>query len=200
MEEKYIYIKKGHGFIEFGSPMSQELNGNVMGTTWQDYVAGKWVPLSAEQVAFKEEHPNASVLEVWRMEITPAPVRTLEQAKSEKISAINAYDVSDNVNQFTLNGVLTDWFTPAQRSNYRNSIDAAKVVGIESLSLFVGGNAITITTTLAEQLLAQIQLYADACYIVTQQHIAAVNALDTIEAVDAFDITQDYPAKLNFSL
>ena len=200
MEEKYIYIKRGHGYLEFDTPISIELNGNVMGTTWQDYLDKKWVQLSAEQIAFKEAHPNASIKEVFDMQMAPEPVRTLEQAKIEKISAINAYDVSDNVNQFTVNGMLTDWFTPAQRSNYRNSIDAAKVVGIESLSLFVGGNAITITTTLAEQLLAQIQLYADACYIVTQQHIAAVNALDTIEAVDAFDITQDYPNKLSFEV
>ena len=49
-------------------------------------------------------------------------------------------------------------------------------------------------------MLAQIQLYADQCYMVTKQHKAAVEALDTIEGVDNFDITSGYPEKLQLSL
>ena len=200
MEEKYIYIKKGHGFIEFDTPMSEELNGNVMGTTWQDYVAGKWVPLSAEQVAFREEHPNASVLEVWNMEITPVPVRTLEQAKRDKVRQIDIYDKSSLVNGFTVNGSVDGWFTPEERSNYRSSIDSAKLLGVETLQFYIGNLLLTITPTQAEYMLAQIQLYADQCFIVTKQHKIAVNALTTIEAVDAYDYRQGYPQKIDFTL
>lgn len=201
--EKYVYIKRNiaRHYIDFAEPLNPEEYNNL-GTTWQDYLDDKWVLLSAEQLAFKEAHPDASVKEVFDMAITPTPihVRTLEEAKEEMVNKIYEYDGSDNVNQFTVNGTLTDWFMPDQRSNYRNSIDAAKIVGIENLSLFVGGTSITIPTNTAELLLAQIQLYADACYIVTQQHIAAVNVLESIEAVDAFDYTADYPPKLNFNI
>lgn len=48
--------------------------------------------------------------------------------------------------------------------------------------------------------LAQIQLYADRCYIVTETHKSNVNALKTIEEVDNYDITSGYPEKLNFNI
>ena len=49
-------------------------------------------------------------------------------------------------------------------------------------------------------MLAQIQLYADQCFIVTKQHKAAVEALDSIEAVDNYDVTAGYPTKLTFNV
>jgi hypothetical protein len=49
-------------------------------------------------------------------------------------------------------------------------------------------------------MLAQIQLYADQCFIVTKQHITAVEALETIEEVDAYDVSADYPQRLIFTL
>ncbi len=53
---------------------------------------------------------------------------------------------------------------------------------------------------MAKMALAQIQLYADRCYIVTETHKAEVNALDSIEAIDNYDITSGYPEKLNFTI
>lgn len=203
-EEKYIYIKRGLGYLEFDTPISQELNANDLGTTWEDYNNGKFVLLSAEQLAFKAAHPNASIKEVFDMELTPAPTRTLEDAKEEVLSAIEEYDQSDNVNEFivTHDGqvVTTDWFEPAKRANYKNSVESAELVGMQNVSFYVGDMPLTLSTQNAKLMLAQIQLYADACYIVTKQHIAAVEALNTIEAVDAYDYTAGYPTKLSFAV
>ena len=198
------YIKKSIAkqYVEFESPLSPEEYNNL-GTTWQDYLDNKWVPLSNEQIAFHNEHPSATVKEVWDMQITPTPPRTLEQAKQEKIAQIEQYNDSDNVNEFSVvkDGVtVTDWLTPEKRSNYRNSIDAAKLVELESLSLYVGGMPVTLPAQTAEFMLAQIQLYADQCFIVTEQHKAAVEALDTIEAVDSYDYETGYPQKLTFTI
>ena len=204
MEEKYIYIKRGLGYVEFDTPISTELNGNDLGSTWEDYNNGKFVLLSAEQLAFKDEHPTASIKEVFDMEITPTPVRTLEDAKNEMIATIEEYDDSNSVNEFivTHDGqvVTTDWFEPNIRANYKNSVESAELVGLPTVSFYVGDMPITLPTQDAKLMLAQIQLYADACYIVTRQHIAAVEALTTIEAVDAFDYTADYPNKLSFEV
>ena len=134
------------------------------------------------------------------MQLTP---RTLEQAKEEKISQIEGYNESDAVNGFSVvkDGVtVTDWLTPEKRSNYRNSIDAAKLVGLETLSLYVGGMPVTLPTQTAELMLAQIQLYADQCFIVTETHKANVNALESIETVDAYVYETGYPEKLTFNL
>ena len=130
------------------------------------------------------------------MELTP---RTLEQAKEEMIAKIDEYDSSDAVNGFKINGEEVGWFTPEERSNYKSSIDAAKLLGISTLTFFIGDMELTVTPTQAEYMLAQIQLYADSCYIVTKEHKITVEGLDTIEAVDAFPYTEGYPEMLNFT-
>jgi hypothetical protein len=176
-----------------------------IGSTYQDFLENKWVLLSAAQVKFHEDNPSASVREVLDMQLTPQPERTLEQAKSEKIAQIEEYDSSDAVNSFNIvkdGETIQDWFTPDKRSNHKNSIDSAETLGKETLIVPINGikEPVTLPVQLAKRMLAQIQLYADACAIVTQQHIAAVEELDTIEAVDAYDYEADYPEKPTFNL
>ena len=48
----------------------------------------------------------------------------------------------------------------------------------------------------AKVILAKIQRYADACYMVTQGHHKAIEALTTVEDVEGYDFTQGYPEKL----
>lgn len=194
---KYTYIKldiKGY-YIEFDEMFDPNLYDNL-GDTYQDFLDNKWVLLSDEQVAFHNENPTASVKEVWDMELTP---RTLQQAKEEMIAKIDEYDSSDAVNGFKINGEKVGWFTPDERSNYKSSIDAAKLLGISTLTFFIGYMELTVTPTQAEYMLAQIQLYADSCYVVTKEHKIAVEGLDTIEAVDAFPYKDGYPEMLNFT-
>lgn len=201
----YTYIKLSilKHFVTFEEPLSSEEYNNI-GEDWQDYLDNKWVLLSDEQVTFREEHPDASVLEVWNMEITPPHVRTLKEAKEEKIDEINTYDASDSVNGFDIerNGeiITSSWLTPAERANYRSSIDAAELVGLTELSLYIGEMPATLPVQTAKLMLAQIQLYADQCFIVTKQHIASVEALDSIADVDAYDVSVGYPDRLVFTL
>ena len=200
---KYTYIKqdiKGY-YIEFDEMFNPDLYNNL-GETWEDFLDNKWVLLSDEQVAFHEEHPTASVKEVWDMELTPEPIyiRTLEDAKNEMIANIDAYDSSINVNGFTVNNEIEAWFTADERSNYKSSIDAAKLLGVETLSFFVNDIEMTLPTESVEYMLAQIQLYADQCYIVTKQHKLDVNALETIEEVDAYPYMNGYPKRINFDV
>lgn len=195
---KYTYIKrdiKGY-YIEFDEMFNPELYDNI-GSTFQDFLNNLWVLLSDEQVAFHVEYPDASVNEVWNMQLDQ---RTLDDAKVEMIEKIDDYDSSNNVNGFTVNGEIEGWFSPEERSNYKSSIDAAKLLGIETLSFFIGDNLLTLPTLMAEQMLAQIQLYADQCYIVTKEHKLAVENLSTIEEVDAFPYTVGYPQKLDFTV
>jgi hypothetical protein len=197
----YTYIKRSQygKYLTFNEPLSPDEYNNL-GTTWDDFLDDKWVLLSDEQVAFHEQYPEASVREVWDMQLTPPHVRTLEEAKSEMIQKIDEYDRSSNVNGFTINHEIEGWFTADERSNYRSSIESSELLGIETLSFYVGDYLMEVSTSDAKYMLAQIQLYADQCYIVTKQHKIAVEALETIEAVDAFDYTSGYPQKLNFEV
>ena len=49
-------------------------------------------------------------------------------------------------------------------------------------------------------MLGALEIYALACYDVTEEHKAAVNALTTIEEVDAYDYTIGYPQRCAFEV
>lgn len=204
---KYVYIKKNHSthFVEFSEALNPELYDNI-GTTWQDYEDNKWVLLSSEQVAFREEHPNASVKEVYDMEMSPeppTPERTLGQAKREKIWEIEEYDHSSAVNGFIIRmggQEMETWIDRETRADYKNSLDAAELLEKTEVTPVFNGVPVTISVQTAKQDLAKIQIYANQCYNATEQHKAAVNSLDAIEAVDAYDYKTGYPEKLVFEL
>ena len=174
--------------------------GYNMGTTYEDFQNGKFILMTNEQIAFHEQYPDATVEQVINLEVPQAKLRTLEEAKRDMLRNIDYYDRSTNVNGFTINGSITAWFTPTERSNYKQSVEAAKLMGIDTLTFYVGDNMLTVSTAKAELMLAAIQLYADQCYIITKQHKLAVNELETVEEVDSYNYRSGYPEKLNFDL
>lgn len=197
----YTYIKhniKGF-YVELETKLSDELYKT--GNTWEDFLANKWVLLTKKQVAFRNENPTAKISEVFNTTLdTTSNTKTLESVKNQMYSKIDSYDNSDAVNQFTVNDELTGWFTPTERANYKTSVDAAKLLNVDLLQFYMEDVLLDVNTTDAETMLAQIQLYADRCFIVTKQHKAAVEALTSIEDVEAYDYTKGYPDKLNFTL
>lgn len=199
------YIKKSINgyYIEFPEEIDATYWEGKIGSTYEDFVNGKWVLLSDEQLAFHTEHPEASISDVLSMTLPEPYQRTLEDAKREKIQQMEEYDKSSNVNSFNVvlgNNTISHWLTPEQRANYKNSIDAAKLLNIEEVHPVLNGTQLTMSTSMAEMALAQIQIYADRCYIVTETHKSDVNSLENIEDVDNYDITAGYPEKLNFNL
>lgn len=199
------YIRKnikGY-YIEFPEEIDAQYWEGKIGSTYTDFLDGKWVLLSDEQIAFHKANANATVEEVFNMTHVPAPVRTLEQAKEEKIRQIEEFDNSNAVNKIIIKigeNTINTWFTPEKRADYKASIDAAELLGMETVSPVFSGQSIEIPTATAKTALAQIQIYANRCYNVTENHKAAVNALDTIEAVDSYDYTIGYPEKLTFNI
>ena len=201
----YVYIKKSIlGYYCVFPKMLKEEDFNNLGTTYEDFKEDKWVLLSKEQVQFHNENPSASIKEVLDMKRNTVPEPTyeeqLQRAKSNKLMELNNYDNSSAINEFVINEELRTWFTPEQRANYKNSIDSAKLLNIESLQLLVDNNLLEIPTYKAEKLLAMIQLYADTCYIVTKQHEQRISQLETLQEVEEYDFTAGYPEKLNFEI
>lgn len=193
---------KGY-YIEFDEELDANVWAGKFGTTYNDFLNGKWVLLSNEQVAFHNEHPYASVREVISMRLNPQPDKTLEQAKAEKIAEIEQYDSSDNVNIFYAvkdGNTISDWFTPDIRSDFYSSIIAAENKGEATLQLYLGEIPVTLPTEIAKGMLSDIQLYANACANVTKAHKIAVEALESVEDVTAYDNTLGYPERLVFNL
>ena len=199
----YTYVKRNvpNYYVELEEKLTPDLYSDL-GETYDDYLMGKWVLLSDEQVKFHEENPDASVKEVFNMAIDEpyVHVRTLEEAKNDMQLKIDMYDTSDAVNSFTINNMIPAWFTVQERLNYKQSVEAAKLMNVDKLSFYVGDVMLEVETVKAEQLLAALQLYADACFLVTKQHKIAVEKLEEIEEVDNYDYTVGYPSRLNFDL
>ena len=71
-------------------------------------------------------------------EHVPTQAELLEQARAEKLAELEAYDSSDNVNSFTLNGVSM-WLDYATRQQLRTSIEAYQAQGIDNVTKWFGG-------------------------------------------------------------
>lgn len=191
------YIKAGK-ILQFDFELSEKYN---VGTTFEDYQNDKFVKLNDKQIAFSESNQTAGITEVWNMKMNEytEPEKTLEQAIQEKLNKIEVYDSSSSVNSFTVNDTSA-WLDKDTRSNYNTSIQAAELLEEETISLLIAGNVISLTLTQAKTMLAKIQRYADACYLVTQSHLAAVKAFTDVESVDSYDIENGYPDKLTFTI
>ena len=117
--------------------------------------------------------------------------------KEEAIEQITEYDQSEDVNSFTLQGKQM-WLPKETRVGLVNSITIEKNAGKKTTILWFGGEKYELPVDTALQMLSALELYALECYNVTAAHKAAVNALEGVEDVVAYDYTQGYPEKLNF--
>ena len=137
------------------------------------------------------------------VEPAPTPTQLLERAKSSKVAEIEAYDQSNEVNGFDIvvgGQTMAAWLTPDKRSDYKNSLDSAELLGMTEVHPVFNGVALTIPTQTAKMALAKIQIYANQCYGVTEQHKANVMALTTIEEVEAYQYKSGYSERLRFEI
>ena len=124
---------------------------------------------------------------------------TVEEAKEKLVAEITAYDKSDKVNGFMLNGLLV-WLDKATRVGLMNSTNIAKAAGQKTTTLWLGGVKLVVDCDKAIQLLSALEMYALECFNVTASHKAAVGELKSIEEVEAYDYKTGYPKMLEMSV
>lgn len=152
--------------------------------------------VSVEEADAMEKAQHEKEVEKPDEETPSAEMPTdIDMAKAAKIAQIAAYSDSDAVNSLTFNGIKT-WLTPNVRANYLVSLDAAELLGETDITFVVEGVQASLPIKQVRLLLAKIQRYADACFLVTERHKIAVRALQTVEEVEAYDYTTGYPEKL----
>lgn len=125
--------------------------------------------------------------------------KALTIAKMAKIAEITAYDTSDKVNGFVLNGLLV-WLDKATRVGLMNSTTIAKAAGQETTTLWLGGLKLVVDCDKAIRLLSALEMYALECFNVTASHKAAVGELKTIGEVEVYDYKTGYPKMLEMSV
>ena len=173
-------------------PFSGKINAVTLaadtpGHSWQIVSQGK------SSIAHKGMLYAGKVMAATVIDLMKDP-ELLAAAKAAKINAINEFDASANVNAFTVSGNPM-WLNHDQRSRLSASI---AVCTDATMTKYFSGVAYTFPVAAWKQMLDAVELYADTCQTVTEAHKAEVNALTTVAAVEAYDITIGYPPKLNF--
>jgi len=123
----------------------------------------------------------------------------LEVIKEEILEQLSAYDESENVNSFTVNG-YSMWLTKSERAGLRMRLDAEEGAGKESTTLWAGVLSISLPIDTAKSLLQSLEIYASECYDKTAEHKANITALTDISEIGAYDYTTGYPDKLEFTI
>jgi hypothetical protein len=143
--------------------------------------------------------PSVEQLESWGyeewVEPTPTPEELLARAKANKIAELEAYDDSE-VNSFSVNG-KDMWLDHDLRQQLRISLDALSQAGRETVTKWFDGLEYTYPIDVWYYMLGQVEVYASDALNVTESHKAAINALESIEDVEAYEFS-GYPEKLSF--
>lgn len=129
----------------------------------------------------------------------PTPTQRLREAKDIKLSEIESYDESPNINGIIVNGNRV-WIPADKRAILKVSVDAYKALGIETITKVWEGTEYTATADEWLLMIAKVEVYASECYNTTARHKAAVEALDNINDVEEYDYTLNYPNMLEFNI
>lgn len=123
----------------------------------------------------------------------------IEAARKMLVANIEAYDLSDNVDSFTIRG-MTMWLKVDERRQIATQITANEEVGRTEMTRWFNGMDFTFPLTLWKYMLTTLEVYAGDAINVTESHKAEANTLTTYNALAGYDYTQGYPAKPVFDV
>lgn len=136
----------------------------------------------------------------WLVWVAPEPTaeELLEIAKANKIADIEMYDQSNEVNLFYL-ADRPMWLDALTRQTLRISIESYAAMGLEQVTKWFDGNEYTFPTATWLTMLNALEVYAAEALNVTERHKAAVLAMNNVQDIEDYDITADYPEKLDLN-
>ena len=148
---KYFYIQNHLSKPEaFDLPLVADVatlddgtivGGNFIGATYDDYMAGAWIPLDEKQMAFYGANPQASWKEVIEMQLTPPPPepplselkkQAVEQVKQASVGKLNEMFPQLDINLAVL-GLADETSAMTLFSSYDTAADAVKAVLYKAL-------------------------------------------------------------------
>lgn len=178
MKQKKMYWKKGF----YDTP--QDGGVEISLAYWQELIEGN----SAGKLIVENEKGFPELVE-YKYDI--------EDVRKMKVSEIQQFDKSQDVNSFDFEGKSV-WLNKSIRVGLFNSISIQEKAGMTDTALWLNGVKHIIRIPDALAMLNTIEIYAINCYNVTQSHIAAVNALSSIEEIKSYNYMSGYPPKLSF--
>lgn len=158
---------------------------------------------------FQTFNPTEEMLleEGWveYIESAPSEEELLDEVKKEKITLINKYDNSFEINQCVIRQGENEfyyWANKSERSSLKTAIQDCLTMGIETyrLDLRELGISFNIPCEAMLQMLAALEVYAIQCYNKTTDHIFNINNMTDLAQLETYDFTQGYPQKLVFAI
>lgn len=214
-EYKYTYITKENKLTYIGLNDLLDPSCNDIGESYLDFLAGKWVLLSEEQVLFKEEHPDATVEEVFNMKLVEKVdedivVNELARAKSDKLEAI--YQQDSQSNKFFISVISEGkevannefWMDKDLRNSLLNvTLPALQQNGDTTTRLWsdtIPPKSIDVPIDWALNCIPVVEIYAKKTYDMTQGNIAKVYEAQSIDEINNIDVESGYPPYITFEL
>lgn len=130
------------------------------------------------------------------VETEDSPEELLQEAIESKKREIEAYDSSEAVNSFKLNGVSV-WINREDRIGTRRAIELDVESGRTESEIWLNGFRLVVNCQLAMKLLDMVGHYAYKAYNVTQAHLHEVQQLESVKEVEKYDYRKGYPEKLD---
>jgi hypothetical protein len=127
----------------------------------------------------------------------PTAEELLVRAKENKKAEIEEYDTSPEVNRFYIADAPM-WLDKETRTGLKLRFEAEIAMGKNDTTLWADGVQYPLSLETAIQMLYALEVYASMCYDQTQANLAAIDAMETVEEVEAYDHTSGYPEKLKF--
>ena len=182
-----VVCKSGRAMIALNEQVVKTMENMPMGMTDEG------------EMRYEEREKEQYSYDVCWIDGVSSDADVLQRAKETVLAAIEAYDTSSAVNGFILNGERV-WLDKATRVGLMNSTTIAKAMEQATTTLWLGDVKLVVECDKAIQLLSALEMYAMECFNVTAAHKAAVEKLQTVEEVLAYDYTAGYPKLLEMSV
>lgn len=172
---KYYKIVDGEQVFFVGNVLKTEEH-NILNPTEEQMLEAGWLVYEEPEISDEQK---------------------LAIEKAKKIMQIEEYDASPSVEQFTINGIPM-WLGHELRQQIRTSADAYLALGNDTMTKVFNGQEFTFPISTWIQMLNALEVYAAEALNTTERHKAAVEALTTVEEVQQYDFTTNYPSQLSF--
>lgn len=174
-------------------------SGRILVNTDEEVVkTTELIPVSINEAGimqYTEQEKTQYAYNTYWLENPTKSADALFVAKQEVLKELAAYDVSTEVNSFSVNG-RTVWYDKATRVGLMNSITIVKSLGYKTTTLWFGDTKYELDCNKAIVLLSKIEMYAMECYNRTAAHRQAIEELTDIADVLQYDFKEGYPNKL----
>lgn len=219
-----IYIGQNNKNIPFLISLEEELNttDNLIVDSWDAFINNDvaWLKLNSDQEAFYTINPDATVEEVYNMQLTPEPVEPaplpfpqpdpLMEARRGKLEEIRRLDEFSNkfFVSVTQGGVEVAnqelWIDKDLRNSlYSITLPALQSDGETTTKLWTTGTppqSLDVPISWALEKLPLLEIYAKRTYDLRASNEAATYAATTVEELQAIDVKANYPLFLTFEL